>query len=272
MGRPPPRRSGRPAASEEDGGAASGGGREWGQPVRPVKARRAEGPSPDPSRLRGRREGRRVGTASLRSGRWQGRRGEREGGGWGGLLYLSSPACGGGREGGWRPRVPSRPAALRAPPPTPPASGRGEGRGGRHYSSSPACGGGREGGWRPRVPSRPAALRAPPPTLPASGKRRVGRPPYIPPPPLAGEAGRGPAAVRRGKARRVEGPPPTPPAGGRGEGWGGLCSGGRRGGRGEREGGWRGGLLYLSFSACGGGREGRALRLTGWATPLWSSG
>ena len=104
---------------------------------------------------------------------------------------LSSPACGGGREGasGRAARQgPSRREALPQP--------------------LPQAGGGR---WSNRLGSseREGTMEQPPRFPQAEGRRWSSRP-NPPPPPLAGEAGRGPAAVRPRKARRVEGPSPSP--------------------------------------------------------------
>ena len=105
---------------------------------------------------------------------------------------LSSPACGGGREGGASGRSarqgPSRRGALPQP--------------------LPQAGGGR---WSNRLGSseREGTMEQPPRFPQAEGRRRSNCL-DVSPPPLAGEAGRGPAAVRPGKARRVERPSPSP--------------------------------------------------------------
>ena len=92
------------------------------------------------------------------------------------------------------------------------------------FLPSPACGGGRVGASGRAARQGPDAPRDPPPTPPASeGDDGAGRASNLllprsqgdagastSPPPLAGEAGWGTAAVQPGKACRVEGPSPGP--------------------------------------------------------------
>ena len=121
------------------------------------------------------------------------------------FAILLLPRLRGRPGGGWRPRGPARLVAPGGPPPAPPASGRGamEPRPLQIFSSC-ACGGGREGGRRPCGAARPLRRETLPRPLPQAGGGRWGRCLCnSSPPPFAGEAGRGPAAVRSGKARRV---------------------------------------------------------------------
>ena len=202
-----------------------GGGQRPGSPARPVASR-----DPPPAPPAGGRGDDGAGGASIvPPGRWRG--GRRP-------LFLL-PRLRGRPGGGQRPGSPARPVTSGDPPPAPPAGGRGDDGAGGASIVPP---GRRRGGWRPLFllprlrgrpgggqrpgnPARPVAARDPPPAPPASGRGDDGAdgasivPPgrwrgrvaaFISPPPLAGEAGRGPAAGQPGKARRGEGPSPSP--------------------------------------------------------------
>ena len=132
-----------------------------------------------------------------------------------------------------------RSVAPKDPPPTPPASGRGESErpppnGSKmveqslQFLPSPACGRGRVGGQRPRSPARPAAPEGPPPTPPASGRGESERPPpngskmveqslqFLPSPACGGgRVGDSGHAARQGPPRRKALPRPLPQAGGK---------------------------------------------------------
>ena len=168
--------------------------------------------------------------------------------------FFSSPACGGGRVGASGRAAGQSLAMPRGPPPTPPASGRGDDR------AASTDGKRRWSGLRRR-----------------EGRRRGGDCDSSPPP-LAGEAGWGPAAVRQGKASpcREALPRPLPQAGGEmtgrpartGRGDGAACISGKGdGGRPAQAGGADGAAAAILLLPRLRGRPGGGQRPCGRAKP-----
>ena len=180
----------------------------------------------------------------------------------------SSPACGGGRVGASGRATRQRPVTPQDPPPTPPASGRGDGWAGgtprllllrsrrqaAHSFSSPACGGGRAGASGRATRQGPSRRRTLPQPLPQAGGGMVGRAGaprllllrsrrqaalQILLPRLRGRPGGGQRPCNPARPVTPRDPPPAPPASGRGDDGAGsasqasspACRGGRLAGR-----------------------------------------